>query len=159
MPAQEGPEPSGTRLADELALRALAERYAVALDSGNREDFLAVFTADGTVVAHDPNGTVIFQRTGATELVKEFDDLSVFTRLFHLVGNHVADVAEDRSSATATVFCEAHHYTGGDGKATDLYCPVRYQDTCVRTPDGWRVARREVHPLWYELRDVAAPHV
>ncbi|MGW9131930.1 nuclear transport factor 2 family protein [Streptomyces sp. NPDC055681] len=144
--------------ADEIALRGLAERYAVALDSGNREEFLAVFTTDGTVVAHSPDGTVRFQRTGAEELVEEFDDLSAFARLFHLVGNHVAVVADDGASATATVFCEAHHYSPVDGGGgTELFCPVRYQDTYERTLDGWRIARREVHPLWYELRTVAAP--
>ncbi|MFG2960966.1 nuclear transport factor 2 family protein [Streptomyces sp. NPDC048291] len=140
------------------ALRALAERYAVALDLGDREGYLAVFTEDAVVAVHGPDGSPTQERRGAAEIVKEFDDLAGFDRVFHLVGGHVADIAEDNGTATAVVSAEAHHYSPSvDGDATDLYCPVRYHDTCVRTGRGWRISRREVFPLWYEARTVTAP--
>ena len=143
---------------DMAALRGLSERYAAALDLGDREAYLAVFTEDAVVVIHGPDGAITQERRGAAELVKEFDDLSGFDRVFHLVAGHVARIGEDGVTATAVVCAEAHHYSpAADGGATDLYCPVRYRDTCVRTGVGWRMARREVFPLWYEMRTVTAP--
>ncbi|MFE8013858.1 nuclear transport factor 2 family protein [Streptomyces antibioticus] len=142
---------------DRTELRALAERYAAALDLGDRRDYLALFTEDAVVVVHTPDGSVAQERRGAAELLKEFDDLAGFERMLHLVGGHVAHLDGD-GTATALVSAEAHHYRPGDadGEATDLYCPVRYHDTCVRTGQGWRIARREVFPLWYETRPVTA---
>ncbi|MFC8433591.1 nuclear transport factor 2 family protein [Streptomyces sp. NPDC057253] len=150
--------PTDHARADGAELRALAERYAAALDRGDREDYLSVFTRDGVVVIHGPDGSVVQERRGPAELLKEFDDLGGFDRVHHLVGGHVAEVTDSGGSATAMVAAEAHHHSRGtDGNATDLYCPVRYRDTCVRTPEGWRIARREVFPLWYDLRTVTAP--
>ncbi|MFD5026944.1 nuclear transport factor 2 family protein [Streptomyces sp. NPDC058373] len=151
------PQASSPTLADEVALRKLAERYALALDSRDREVFTGVFTADGVMVAYGRDGKETLRRTGPTELVGEIDDLAAFERLFHSVATHVAVVATDGATATATVLCEAHHYAEADGTATDLYCPVRYEDAYVRTSEGWRISRREVHVLWTDLRTVTAP--
>ncbi|MFF2720418.1 nuclear transport factor 2 family protein [Streptomyces sp. NPDC058011] len=151
------PQASSPDPADELALRKLSERYALALDSRDREAFTGVFTADGVLVAYGRDGKETLRRTGPAELVGEIDDLAAFDGLFHPVTAHVAVVAAGGGTAAGTALCGAHHYTEADGTATDLYCPVRYEDTYVRTSEGWRIARREVHVLWMDLRTVTAP--
>jgi hypothetical protein len=140
----------------QLALRELAERYALAVDSRSPADLAALFTSDGRLLAHNPDGSVLYDRAGPEELVEQVDDLRGFTSTFHLVANHVAEAAAGAAgdTATAVVYCEAHHYTAAEhGGGSDLVCLVRYEDTCRKVPGaGWRIARREVYPQWYEQR-------
>ncbi|WP_455357291.1 nuclear transport factor 2 family protein [Streptomyces sp. SYSU K217416] len=136
---------------DQLALRRLVDTYAFALDGRDASGFTEIFVPEGRLVAHQPDGALMWERSGAQELVKMFDDLSVFDRTFHLVANHVAEV--DGDTATGTTYCLAHHYTAGSvGSSTDLVVPVRYEDTYARTADGWRIVTRTVRAQWYESR-------
>lgn len=135
------PEPG-----DALALRRLAESYALAVDGREPALLDAQFTDDGRLVAHKPDGTVLWERAGAAERNKLFDELAVFPRTFHQVGNHVAELTGPES-ARAVTYSLAHHL-GADGG--DVRCLVRYEDEYRRTPDGWRIAARAVLPQWYE---------
>ncbi|MFI7007987.1 nuclear transport factor 2 family protein [Streptomyces sp. NPDC050145] len=135
------PEPG-----DAFALRRLAENYALAVDARDPALFDAQFTADARIVAHEADGSLLWERGGSAERAKLLDDLSVFPRTFHQVGNHVAEITgPDR--ARGVTYCIAHHL---DAEGGDLRCPVRYEDEYERTADGWRIAARAVFPQWYE---------
>ncbi|MEU6658821.1 nuclear transport factor 2 family protein [Streptomyces sp. NPDC046821] len=139
---------------DLLALRRLVDTYALAMDRRDAALMAEVFAPDGRLVVHGLDGSVKEDR-GTPEARNEIlDQLSVFKHTFHLVGNHLADV--DGSTATGTVYCLAHHYSAGPDGSSDVVVPVRYEDEYVRTADGWRIAVRAVHALWYEQRTYPA---
>lgn len=69
----------------------------------------------------------------------------------HLVGTHQVHLDGD----TATGRCYVHAQHVRDAAAIDGAGPLylvagRYDDRFVRTPDGWRIARRTLTPLWTE---------
>jgi hypothetical protein len=135
------PEPG-----DALALRRLAENYALAVDARDPALFDAQFTADARLVAHEADGSLLWERGGSAERAKLLDDLAPYPRTFHQVGQHVAEITGD-GRARAVTYSVAHHL-GADGG--DLRCLVRYEDEYERTAQGWRITARAVRPQWYE---------
>jgi len=68
-----------------------------------------------------------------------------FPTTMHFMGNQLVTVDGDRGHAVA------FHWAGdpaGADDAANLVVGVRYQDSVVRTDDGWRIARRHVDPDW-----------
>ncbi|MFD3563962.1 nuclear transport factor 2 family protein [Streptomyces sp. NPDC058686] len=90
---------------DLIALRRLVETYALAIDS--RDPLLPadVFTPDGRLIVHKPDGTVGRERAGPQELARTLDQLTVFDRTFHLVGNHLAEVDGDTATGSEPPGC------------------------------------------------------
>jgi hypothetical protein len=147
------PEPVGDlarHVADELEVRALAERYAAAVDGRDVDAFLGVFDEDATLSTH-PDGAAeprsVFHGHG--ELARIIDRIQVYPQTFHFVGNH--RVSLDRPDASGEVYCLAHHLTPDAHGGTDLVMLIRYQDT-YRCTDRWRITRRRVVVDWMEYR-------
>ena len=134
-------------LADREAIRALVQGYAVAVDRKDWARVRACFTADAvcdyawfrgdldTVLAHIERGLAQFQTT------------------MHLLGNHLAEIAGD--TATAETYAVCHHRLQAPNGLADRIVGMRYLDGLVRTPDGWRVRRRDVVVDWQRLDPVA----
>jgi hypothetical protein len=100
-------------------IRQLAARYALALDSRNIDDVVALFVED---VRTADGGR------GRQALTEWFDSvLRPFTTTFHLIGNHVIDLA-DADHATGIVYCRPEHEVG------DLWIvmPLQYWDRYER---------------------------
>ena len=139
-------------IADLLALRALVDRYASAVDARDADGFAGLFTAGGSLAVYETeDAEPVVEYRGHDALRSVMDLLRNFSTTFHLMANHTCAVAGDE--ATGEVYCMAHHIIeGADGGETDLVMYIRYRDAYVRAPEGWRFARRDVMRQWTEER-------
>ena len=138
-------------IADLLALRALVDHYARAVDARDADAFAGLFTADGVLAVYESDGAEpVVEYRGHDALRDVMDLLRSFSSTFHLMANHLCRTAG--AEATGEVYCMAHHLTEAAGGATDLVMYIRYRDAYARTPDGWRFARRDVLRQWTEER-------
>lgn len=107
-------------------IQQLLARYAVAMTRGDIDRVLAVFTPDGSYSAF-----------GDTYPLDDFPDLiAAAPKGLFLTGTPAVDFAEDRRTATGIqplCFVE---------DATHAMRIGYYNDTYVRTPDGWRLRTR-----------------
>lgn len=138
-------------IADLLALRALVDRYARAVDARDAGAFAGLFTADGVLAVYETeDADPVVEYRGHDALRDVMDLLRTFSSTFHLMANHLCETAG--AEATGEVYCMAHHLTEDAGGATDLVMYIRYRDRYALTPAGWRFARRDVLRQWTEER-------
>ena len=107
------------RLDSTEQIRQLVSRYALALDSRNVPDLVALFV-DDVQVGRDLRGR--------DALATWFDPiLRPYRTTFHLIGNHVIDF-EDDDHASGVVYCRPEHEVG------DLWIvmPLQYWDRYER---------------------------
>ena len=111
---------------DLMAIQQLLARYAVHITRGDLDGVLAVFTPDGTYSAF-----------GDTYALDEFPALvAAAPKGLFLTGTAVVEPGADENSATGTQpLCFVDHSTH------DLRIGY-YNDTYVRTADGWRLRTR-----------------
>jgi hypothetical protein len=124
-------------------LRELAEAYAAAVDARDEAALRAVFAADALVVLPP----VLAERLPAAELRGPelgalIDGVRNFRRTRHLVTGQ--SVTVDADGAEGETSCTAHHVYGAPDRQRDLVLTLRYRDSFVRTPAGWRFRRREL---------------
>jgi hypothetical protein len=134
--------PSGTfrrmspieRLLAYEEIRQLAARYALALDSRNVDDLVALFVDDVQVGAE----------RGRAALRANFDaSLRAVERTVLLVGTHVIDLL-DSENATGSVYCKGEIQVGERW----IQQAILYEDTYARPDESWLFVRRR-HRLWY----------
>lgn len=140
-----------SELADKQAIEELHKRFALAVDGKNFVEIARLFTQDGLI------------RFNGDLPIKEF--IGVFTETQktvdtqHFSINSVAVINGDR--AVASSYFLGYHRVPGKvqdetigqiyGKYeidTDLFQGGTYDDELVRTPEGWRMAVRNVSILW-----------
>ena len=128
----------GSQLIDQMAVRDVQIRYALALDDRRFDELGSVFTADAVaeyrgMATHHGLGRI--ERACRRSLV-HLDGTQ------HVITNFWCDVSGD--SAAAGCYFTAHHVRG----------PVRftagghYRDTLVRTEVGWRISHRVAAVVW-----------
>lgn len=124
--------------ADLVALRLVADRYAVAVDRGDAVLFAGQFTDDGVLVA--PRGTF----AGRDELATVPGMMKgLYRKTFHAVLTQVVEV--DGDVAAGETYCIARHwYDAPDDQPFCYEMTVRYQDRFRREGGHWRLARREL---------------
>jgi|SRR5689334_9812936 len=137
---------------DQLALRALADRYAAGVDRRDRDLFLSAFHADGVLVLLDhADPTQVFAtRRGHDELGAVTELIARYDKTFHMIGNARYEVDGDR--ATGEVYCVAHHLTTDRHGGTDYVMMIRYLDTYTRREGRWGIEERRLVTDWTELR-------
>jgi len=142
---------------DQLALRALGERYAAGVDRRDRELFLSAFHADGVLVLLDRADPtqVTATRRGHGELGVVTELIAHYDKTFHLIGNARFDVDGDR--ATGEVYCLAHHLTPDRHGGTDYVMMIRYQDVYSRRDGHWGIDERRLITDWTETRAANRP--
>jgi hypothetical protein len=131
-----------------VALRALVDGYAVAVDRRDRAAFVALFAPDAVLRVRRPDGSVRGERRGADELGAVTEAIARYDETLHLVSSHRVDLDGDAASGVA--YCEAHHRTG----AEVLVMAIAYEDRYVRAAGGWRFAERTVGVRWTDRRTV-----
>ena len=111
---------------DLMEIQQLLARYAVYITQGNLDGVLTVFTPDGTYSAF-----------GDTYALDEFPALvAAAPKGLFLTGTAVVEPGADENSASGTQpLCFVDHTTH------DLRIGY-YNDTYVRTVDGWRLRTR-----------------
>lgn len=137
------------------SLLELSARYARAADGNDAAAFCALFEPDGVLrVAQTATGSPPVRAfRGHSELITVTEGLVRYDRTYHMLGQALYDVAEDR--ATGEVYCVAHHFTVEDNEARDRVLYIRYLDNYRRGRDGWwRFTERELHIDCTETRTV-----
>ena len=116
-------------------IRQLASRYALALDSRNLDELVALFVDDVTVASDS---------TGRDALRAQFtQSLRELGRTFLLVGTHVIDLV-DADHATGSVYCKGEIQAGRRW----IHQAILYDDVYERRDRTWLFVRRR-HRLWY----------
>jgi len=133
---------------DRTAVIDTVNRYATALDSRDWALLDDVFTPDA--VCRFETGELA-GREALRDLVRHTVGGGGPSQ--HLLGNHHVVVEGD----AAHCVCQVRAFSAGTGSAVGRSYELlgEYRDQLVRTPDGWRIARREMR-IHHEIgsRDV-----
>jgi ketosteroid isomerase-like protein len=141
---------AGMADSDILALNQLAYRYAAAVDDGDAEAFVAVFTPDARLRSYHPDAEEPFaDLTGHAQLASIPKTMrEMFRRTAHVMTNHLVEVTGD--TATGALLCTARHLRI-DPTDTEVWLVlIRYVDRYERRSGAWRIADRRIHFLWSE---------
>jgi hypothetical protein len=140
-----------SEMQDALAIRALCERYALAVDASDSSAFTSVFTPDGHL-ASNYGGESHYHGHEQLAQIPGLAHAGVLMTM-HVIGNHFAEVARD--TATGITYCIANHLLED---RSNLVMMVRYDDKYARGSDGaWLIADRRVDVRWTETRQADAP--
>ena len=137
---------------DEIEIRNLSHRYAVALDRNDRDAWRALFSDD---IAFESGGTV----RGLDDVVRIPDDqLQRYAKTLHSVTTQVISVDGDR--AHGEVYCHAHHiyqdFHQNGRFPFDLSHDfvIRYEDDYARIDGRWVFTRRKVFTEARHVRQI-----
>jgi hypothetical protein len=125
-----------------VALRALADAYAVAVDGRDEPRFRSLWEPGATLTVHDGDGPASSTYDGVDAIAGVIEAIGRYRQTMHTVGAQVVEVRGD--DAAGEVTCVAHHLVGGEESTYDLVMAIRYVDRYHRGADGaWRFRRRE----------------
>lgn len=134
-------------LADRAEIQDLIHRYAWAIDSRDWALLDTCFTDDAHVdYSSNPGGVA-----GPYREVRPWleQNLAAFAVMQHLMAN--VDVHLDGDRATArTMMVNPMGAKTREGPPHFFWIGGRYDDELVRTPTGWRIARRVETLLWFQ---------
>jgi hypothetical protein len=140
------------QLEDHHEIEALVYAYAQAVDDRDGEALAALFSSGGRIRVFSmgkPDPVVEFgepeRLAGMVEVIAR-----TYTETVHLVANHRITLDGDR--ATGAADCIAHHYIESEDRIEDEALTLRYRDSYLREPGGWRFEVRDIHRLWTEFR-------
>jgi hypothetical protein len=129
-------------LLDELAIKDLSHRYAIALDRDDREEWVSLFADD---IAFESGTTV----RGLDEVLRiPREQLARYQKTLHSVTTQQITLDGDR--ATGVVYCVAHHlyedFHQNGRLPFDLSHNflIRYEDDYARIDGRWVFTRRRV---------------
>lgn len=122
--------------ADRQAVIDVTVAYCWALDTRSWDDLDDVFLPDATADL----GWALTGRDAIKERISSA--LSPLDGSQHMIATH--DVHVDGDQATSRCYLQAQHVVG---EATFMFAG-RYEDRLVRTPDGWRIAHRDLVRMW-----------
>lgn len=125
------------RIEAQLAIQQLPARYAVAVDSRNVDDLVALFAADVDC------GRWGVGRAALKRYFESPDVLTAFYRSVHLVCGQSIDLL-DASHAQGTVYCRAGHEDNGHW----VEMAICYFDRYVVSEGRWCFQRREERHWW-----------
>ncbi|MGE0386806.1 MAG: nuclear transport factor 2 family protein [Gammaproteobacteria bacterium] len=121
---------------DEIAIRALVAAYNDAVNRGDLEGMVAVYAEDG--VLHPFGGKEYIGHAQIREVIGG----SVGHYAFVFQMTHAGLVKVDGDSGTGR-FWISEYGQPADGSPATQFMGL-YQDRYVRTPGGWRFARRQL---------------
>lgn len=128
---------------DRQAIVDLTISYGWVLDHGPREDLREVFTDDAVAIY----GGVRFEGVDSI-IAKVEESLGRLTISQHLVSNQ--QVAIHGDTARCRCYLQAQHTLRGTEGGDNYVMAGRYEDDLVRTPEGWRISKRELTIDWTE---------
>jgi ketosteroid isomerase-like protein len=130
-----------SHLADRLAIREVADRYARAVDRRDWALAATLFTDDAVLES------ARFRLAGVGEILRGLRTVERYRATFHAVHNQTLELAGDEASGET--YCVANHLFERDGRMRKLDWGIRYQDRYRRGADGaWRIAHRELIVDW-----------
>jgi len=124
-------------MVDRARIRELTARYNRCFDDGDPEGFAATFTEDGVMEVEGGPSTT--GRAALAEMVRRTP-----YGIVHVTVDAIVEVDGDRAVQDVTLLVVARPRLDApaDKRTSRLQRTGRYHDELVRTPDGWRFARR-----------------
>jgi 3-phenylpropionate/cinnamic acid dioxygenase small subunit len=138
-------------LQDRLDIEKAMRHYAIGLDERRWEEWDLAFTADG-VIDFTPMGGKCETRDQMRERLSKPDPAWLFAQ--HPLFNTVVAVDGDTATAFSHFQMETGRRGAVDGEIVRVTGGGSYDDTLVRTPEGWRITERVVRMKWKETRTV-----
>ena len=124
-------------LADRLEIQELLSRYCFAVDRADWDLLATVYTDDAVMAGFDP---VVEGRDAIVDTLEQSFSLEMFPRRQHAISASMIILDGDRASGETYFVAPCGHDDGGG-----VFWQIgTYHDRFVRTPDMWRIARREV---------------
>ena len=145
MPPDPGVSAAMARIVDEHAVQAVLVRYASALDTRDWARLRTCFTPDA-VATYEAIGEV-HGYASIEGLVRRVLEPLAATQ--HIVSN--VEVSLDGDRATARCNLQSMHVREMPSGDNFIVAGV-YTDELLRTPDGWRIARRALRRVWTQGR-------
>ncbi|OBI44065.1 nuclear transport factor 2 family protein [Mycobacterium sp. E796] len=129
-------------VADRLAIHDALFRYAHALDDRDSQLLRTCFTEDAVCEV----GATL---TGIDSIIAFAEGvLSGFDVTQHLIANPRCMIDGDRAESVCDL--QAQHIARGAPAGERYVIGGRYEDSLVRTPEGWRIAHRRLRVTWSE---------
>ncbi len=123
----------------------LLTRYAYSLDDRDWARLATCFTPDAVAVYGEDLG----MQTGYKTIEETCRTaLAPLDASQHMVSNFVVDINGD--TAHTRCYLQAQHTKLGTPGGDNFTIAGEYRDEIVRTPDGWRIKKRELIFLWQE---------
>lgn len=132
-------------LLDREAVRELLTRYALALDDKDWKKLASCFLPDATAFYGADlglqDGYAAIENTCRTALAP-------LDSSHHLIGSIHVEVEGD--TAKARCYLHAQHTKAGVPGGDNFTIGGEYRDEIVRTPNGWKIKKRELRMLWQD---------
>lgn len=124
------------QLADKLEIGELVARYNMAVDDGEADALVALFTDDATVTFAPSQGDP--RQLRSREEIRSLGERAPGQQV-HFCSDAVIEVDGDRATHVCSLLVLK---PTGEGSAAAVTNRGRYHDELVRTADGWRIASR-----------------
>ena len=134
--------PTLQTLLDRAEIRDVMARYARGLDRRDFELAASCFTDDAVADYGGEQATA----HGIEAIVRILRAVEHFEQTTHSMGDQIVEFDGD-TARVETYARDQLRYTR-DGVTYDMTGGLRYEDTFVRTPDGWRIQHRVMHTDW-----------
>ncbi len=140
------PRPTIEEIRDRAAIEELLIRYAAAIDEEDWELLDRVFVPDAEIDYTSSGGT-----SGRYPEVRAWLEkvLPHFQVKQHLLANTTLHLDGD-TARSRTYFFNPMGAPGPDGDVQLFFVGGYYNDELVRTPEGWRIARRVEEQAWFQ---------
>jgi hypothetical protein len=134
-------------LRDKDYIRERMDLYAFLLDTARWKDIPHEIFTEDAVDYHLPEATPVQTPSGREELANFFDAVMPdFVGTQHMMGNFSVQVTDNEATSRTYALC-AHWLQDNGPQAADWTVAICYDDKWRRTPDGWRVYERRLHPF------------
>jgi 3-phenylpropionate/cinnamic acid dioxygenase small subunit len=138
---------SAAELSDRAEIHDLIVRYGWAIDTKDWALLDTCFTDDAFVDYSSNPGGVAGPYAEVRGWLEKM--LSAFPVTQHLMSNIDVTLAGDRATCR-TMVTNPQGAATREGPLHFFFVGGRYDDELVRTPSGWRIARRVETTLWFE---------
>lgn len=128
--------------ADIAELTRLTIRYAHAIDRNQPELLRDVFTDDAIIEFHLMADAPVIRYDGLSSFVNRAKERFESQ---HYLSNHEFDADAER--ARGICYLIGQHWLP-ENRADLCQTGARYEDLCVPTPAGWRIAERRCYFTW-----------
>lgn len=132
------------------ALRDLAMRYALAVDTRNPEMLAAIFTTDGVMSAQGSAEVLYAAPDGWGRMIAAMD--ASFGQTLHNVFNQTFERDGEGAVTGLTTGIASHILPGDGGDLVDF--AMRYHDRYAEEGGVWKFRERRLEVVWIEERKV-----
>jgi hypothetical protein len=132
-------------LADRWEIHDLILAYATAVDERDWETFEALWVPDAQI-DYTSAGGISGKPAVVTAWLREA--MAMYAMTQHSVSTHVVRLNGDEAWGRANVW--TRQAAEADGEHLFLDVGGWYEDTYLRTEDGWRFSSRTEHTMWFD---------